>query len=220
MASKMRDTGSDVAAGSISGTAATPILTDAICNLSRSDGETYRNAAQADGSLLRDGEMLEYRPSIAISIAAIVLGLAGCAATPGEVSQKEPIAATNSENSVALKGYDPVAYFTTHTARQGDDRYSYNWHGVTWKFISEENREKFIGSESHYAPQYGGYCAFAISRGLIADIDPNSWAVIDDKLYLNNNPFAQQLWNQDRTGNIAAGDRNWPLVPKEPMPSQ
>jgi hypothetical protein len=158
--------------------------------------------------------------SLGASIAAIIFGLAGCAASPGQVSQTEPIAATNSENGAALKGYDPVAYFLTHSAQKGSDRYTYDWHGVTWKFISEENRAKFIGAESHYAPQYGGYCAFAISRGLIADVDPNSWAVVDDKLYLNNNPFAHELWNQNRPGNIAAGDQNWPLVPKQSTPNQ
>jgi hypothetical protein len=146
----------------------------------------------------------------------VTLLLAGCAATPGLVSQKEPVAPLNSENGVALKGYDAVAYFADKSPKKGSDQITYAWDGLTWKFVSEGNRKQFAAQPAHYAPQYGGYCAFAVSRGLIADVDPNSWAVVDDRLYLNNNAFAHQLWSEDRPGNISAGDRNWPLVPKQP----
>ncbi len=126
-------------------------------------------------------------------LVAIALSLAGCAATPGRVSQTTPIAPINTENGVALKGYDAVAYFADKTARKGSDQITYSWQGLTWKFVSDDNRRLFAAQPAHYAPQYGGYCAFAISRGLIADVDPNSWAVVDDRLYLNNNPFAHEL---------------------------
>ncbi len=72
---------------------------------------------------------------------------------------------------------------------------------------SSPTPEKFL-------PQYGGYCAYAISLNLIADIEPEDWAIVNGKLYLNNGFFAQALWSFDKSGNVARGDRNWPLVPK------
>src|SRR5882762_4534447 len=70
-------------------------------------------------------------------------------------------------------------------------------------------------STSSPAPA-ANYCAFAVSRGTTADADPHQWAVVDGKLYVNNNAFAKKLWDQDRPGNIVAGDANWPLIPKRP----
>ena len=77
-----------------------------------------------------------------------------------------------------------------------------------------ENRQRFVAAPEKFQPQYGGYCAFAIALNQIADIDPDKWAIVDNKLYLNNNFISQTLWSFDKTGNIARGDHNWPLVPK------
>jgi hypothetical protein len=63
-------------------------------------------------------------------------------------------------------------------------------------------------------PQYGGYCAYAIALNKIADIEPEEWEIVNDKLYLNNGFLAQTLWSLDKSDNIAKGDQNWPLVPK------
>jgi hypothetical protein len=160
--------------------------------------------------------MFDQLPLVRMTFVALVLALAGCAATSGHVTQKEPVPEINMQQGVALKGYDPVAYFSNHAPTKGTDQLTYSWRGLTWKFASAENRDAFAHTPEHYAPEFGGYCAFAISRGQIADIDPNSWAVVGDKLYLNNNPFAQEFWDQDRPGNIEAGNVNWPLVPKIP----
>ena len=141
--------------------------------------------------------------------------LAACAATPGKVSQTEPVPPINTRDAIALKGYDPVAYFLDGKPQSGDATYSYRWQDVTWQFASSQHRDAFAADPTRYAPQFGGYCAFAVSRGMIADIDPDQWAIVDHKLYLNNNAFAHKLWNQDRTGNIAAGNVNWPLIPKK-----
>jgi hypothetical protein len=140
-----------------------------------------------------------------------------CAATPGEVSQTRPVYELNLRQGVALKGYDPVAYYTDGAAAIGDPAISYQWQGATWLFSSAEHREAFKADAAHYAPQFGGYCAFAVSRGTTADADPHQWAVVDGKLYVNNNAFAKKLWDQDRPGNIVAGDTNWPLIPKQPL---
>ena len=146
---------------------------------------------------------------------AASLAVSACA-TDGMVSQREPVMPTNAENGLAVKGYDPVSYFSDMRPVPGNPAIATRWHGATYQFASNEHRQAFLADPGHYAPQYGGFCAFAISRGTIADIDPSEWAVVNDHLYLNNNAVAQRIWNLDRPGNIRAGDRNWPLVPKLP----
>jgi len=137
-----------------------------------------------------------------------------CAATPGKVSQTRPVDELNLEKGVALKGYDPVAYYADGAPAVGDPGITYQWQGATYLFSTAEHREAFKADPAHYAPQFGGYCAFAVSRGTTADADPHQWAIVDGKLYVNNNAFARKLWDQDRPGNIVAGDANWPLIPK------
>jgi YHS domain-containing protein len=143
--------------------------------------------------------------------------VAACAATPGKVSQTRPVDELNLRQGVALKGYDPVAYYADGAPAAGDPAITYQWQGATWLFSTVEHREVFKADPAHYAPQFGGYCAFAVSRGTTADSDPNQWAIVDGKLYVNNNAFAKKLWDQDRPGNIVAGDANWPLIPKRPL---
>ena len=132
----------------------------------------------------------------------------------GAASAGSPIAAVNTEHGLAIKGYDPVAYFTTGEPTPGLAQFSAIYKGATYRFASAENRDRFIAAPEKFVPQYGGYCAYAISLNKIADIDPEEWAIIKDKLYLNNGFLAQTLWSFDKSGNIARGDQNWPLVPK------
>jgi YHS domain-containing protein len=147
----------------------------------------------------------------------VVLSLGACAATPGKVSVTRPVPAVNATRSVALESYDPVAYFLDGAPVKGNDRYVRQWHGVQWKFASPAHKEEFMANPERYAPQFGGYCAYAVSRGFTANGDPHQWAIVDGKLYLNNNAFAMKEWNQDRDGNIEAGQVNWPLIPKQPL---
>jgi YHS domain-containing protein len=130
-----------------------------------------------------------------------------------------PIAAVNTERGLAIKGYDPVSYFTTGKPTLGLAQFSTTYKGATYRFVSAEDRNRFIAAPEKFVPQYGGYCAYAISLNKIADIDPDEWAIVNNKLYLNNNFLSQTLWSFDKSGNIVKGDRNWPLVPKlgEPM---
>jgi YHS domain-containing protein len=132
----------------------------------------------------------------------------------GGASADPPIAAVNTENGWAIKGYDPVAYFTTGKPTPGVAQFTTTHKGVTYRFASAENRARFIATPEKFVPQYGGYCAYAIALNRIADIDPDEWAIVDDKLYLNNGFLAQTLWSLDKSGNIAKGNQNWPLVPK------
>ena len=125
-----------------------------------------------------------------------------------------PITPVNTEQGLAVKGYDPVTYFTTGQPTPGLAQFSTSYKGVTYRFASAENRDRFIATPEKFVPQYGGYCAYAISLNKIADIDPEQWAIVNDKLYLNNGFLAKSLWSLDKTSNIARGDHNWPLVPK------
>ena len=132
----------------------------------------------------------------------------------GVASADSPIAAVNTENGWAIKGYDPVAYFTTGKPTPGTAQFTTTYKGAAYRFASAENRARFIAAPEKFVPQYGGYCAYAIALNQIADIEPDQWAIVNDKLYLNNGFLAQTLWSFDKSGNITRGDRNWPLVPK------
>jgi YHS domain-containing protein len=125
-----------------------------------------------------------------------------------------PIAAVNTENGWAIKGYDPVAYFITGKPTPGMAQFATTYKGANYRFASAENRARFIAAPEKFVPQYGGYCAYAIALNQIADIEPDQWAIVNDKLYLNNGFLAQTLWSFDKSGNITRGDHNWPLVPK------
>src|ERR1043165_4499059 len=86
---------------------------------------------------------------------------------------------------LAIRGYDPVAYYQQSAPAKGSSQYRYQWQGATWLFASAENRDRFQAEPEHYAPQYGGYCAYAVSKGRTASIDPEAWKIVDGKLYLN-----------------------------------
>jgi YHS domain-containing protein len=132
----------------------------------------------------------------------------------GAAFADSPISAINTEYGLAIKGYDPVSYFTTGTPTPGVAQFSTTYKGATYRFVSAENRDRFLATPEKFLPQYGGYCAYAISLNKIADVDPEEWAIVNNKLYLNNGFFAQSLWSLDKSGNIAKGDQNWPLIPK------
>ena len=119
---------------------------------------------------------------------------------------------TESASGLAIRGTDPVAYFTEGKAVKGNGEYESEWQGATWRFASAENQELFENDPEAYAPQYGGYCAKALSEGNVVSIDPEAWKIVENKLYLNYSPEVQQQWIQDIPGNIAKADTNWPDV--------
>lgn len=120
----------------------------------------------------------------------------------------------NTHGGAALKGYDPVAYFTQKQPVKGMAQFSYQWMNAKWLFASAEDRDKFAASPEQYAPQYGGYCAYAVSQGHTAPVDPEAWTILDGKLYLNYSKGVQKKWDQDRAGYIQKADRNWPGLHK------
>lgn len=117
-----------------------------------------------------------------------------------------------AEDGVAIRGADPVAYFTEEAYVPGSDEFTYDWQGATWQFASAENRDKFASDPEQYAPQYGGFCAWAVSQGYTASVDPTAWKVVEGKLYLNYDARIQNRWANDIPGNIAKANANWPAV--------
>ncbi|WP_416670315.1 YHS domain-containing (seleno)protein [Egbenema bharatensis] len=117
-----------------------------------------------------------------------------------------------SSDGVAIRGTDPVAYFREGRPVAGSESFSYEWGNATWWFSSAENRDLFASDPERYAPEYGGFCAWAVSQGYTAPIDPNAWKIVDDRLYLNANTGIQRRWERDIPGNIDKADQNWPGI--------
>ena len=115
-------------------------------------------------------------------------------------------------DKLAIHGYDAVAYFTDGRAVAGSKEFSQEYGGAVYLFASSEHREAFAADPAKYAPQYGGFCAYAVAKGSTADIDPDAWTVKDGKLYLNYSKTVRLLWRQDIDGNIAKADANWPKI--------
>lgn len=112
----------------------------------------------------------------------------------------------------AIDGTDPISYFDEGRPIEGKSEFSHEWNGATWYFTSAENRDRFIATPQKYAPQYGGYCAWAVSQGYTASTDPEAWKIVDGKLYLNYSKSVQTTWEKDVPGNISSANANWPKV--------
>ncbi len=137
---------------------------------------------------------------ILLSISGALFLLSGCGGSTADRSQSAKI---------AIEKYDPVAYFTSNEAITGKDSYTYPWHNKIWYFSSAENRDLFAANPGNFAPQYDGYCAWAMSEGRKAETDPEVWRIVDGKLYLNCSKAAYEKWRKDIPGNIKKADRNW-----------
>jgi YHS domain-containing protein len=115
----------------------------------------------------------------------------------------------NDKKGAAISGYDAVAYFTQGKAVKGSKKFSAQYLGKKWRFSSQEHKVLFEASPDKYAPQYGGYCAFAIANDKLAPIDPQAFTVVNNKLYLNYSKSVRKRWAKDIPGYIADGDENW-----------
>ncbi|MEM9163317.1 MAG: YHS domain-containing (seleno)protein [Cyanobacteria bacterium P01_F01_bin.4] len=121
-------------------------------------------------------------------------------------------AAIFAEDGIAIRGADPVAYFTEGDYVPGSAEYTHEWGGATWQFASAENRDLFASNPEQYAPEYGGFCAYAVSQNTTAPIEPTAWKIVEGKLYLNYNDKIQNKWAKDIPGYISKADENWPGV--------
>ena len=118
-------------------------------------------------------------------------------------------------NGKAIKGYDPVAFFTEKAPVIGSEKFTYQWKGATWYFSDENHLDQFKKDPETYAPQYGGYCAYGTSQGHKAPTETDTWTVKDGKLYFNYNQDVKQTWDKDQEGFIKLADQHWPKIKNE-----
>ncbi|MDI7864450.1 hypothetical protein MRS76_21175 [Rhizobiaceae bacterium n13] len=145
---------------------------------------------------------------------AAALGAAALFLSVVPTASGEEVVNTGYFGDVAIKGYDPVAYFTVNEAIEGSPEYSYHWLGANWRFASAENRDLFKKDPARYAPQYGGYCADGVSFGTVTtNIDPKAWRIIDGKLYLSYDPGAAEglVTNPNK---VVESQKHWSEVQK------
>ena len=112
-------------------------------------------------------------------------------------------------NGVGLRGFDPVAYFTEGKPVKGDTKFSSSYGGATYEFKSAENKAAFDKEPAKYVPQYGGYCAMAMTMGKLEDADPNFFLVHDGKLLVQRNEKAHMMFMKDPSGNHQKADQQW-----------
>ncbi len=115
-----------------------------------------------------------------------------------------------SNSDFVIGGYDVVAYFTQNAPVKGSEEFEYQWSDSRWLFSSKENLELFAANPEKYAPQYGGYCAWAVAHDDTAKINPSQFSIIDDKLYLNYDARIQKKWKKDTKKYIVDGNELWP----------
>jgi hypothetical protein len=120
-------------------------------------------------------------------------------------------------DGLALRGYDPVAYFEANLPVKGTSANAYTYKGSKFQFVTAANRKKFAADPEKYAPQYGGYCALGTANGYKVKTEPDAFKVVDGKLYLNYDRKVLELWTKDQPGYISRANQNWPEVSKQPM---
>jgi YHS domain-containing protein len=144
---------------------------------------------------------------------AAALAVSGGALLPVAPAQAaDDLIYTGVFSNTAVGGYDTVAYHTVGEPVRGSRDFSTQWSGAEWRFSSQENLDLFLADPAGYAPQYGGYCAWAMAEGYTAKGDPEFWRIVDGKLYLNFNQEIQDRWETDIPGFITAADANYPAI--------
>lgn len=151
------------------------------------------------------------RPSTLLLAAALLTSGLGYV-MPASVALADGYQVNVDAQGLAIHGYDPVAYFTDGKAVAGDAALTAAHDGATYRFASAAHRDAFIADPGRYLPQYGGYCAWAVSQGYTAAGNPQNWRIVDGRLYLNYNTEIQHRWETDIPGNISSANTNWPGV--------
>lgn len=137
---------------------------------------------------------------------AVVLGaVIGASAHAGS-----PEINVDNPQKVAVHGFDIMSYWRDGEPKEGHTDISFDYRGAKWLFSSTDNRDAFAANPDKFAPKYGGYCAYAASRGYVANIDVNAWRIYKDRLYLNYSIGVGKRWAKEIDANIAKADENWP----------
>lgn len=153
--------------------------------------------------------MLDRRSFIHLAATALAAGLTGAGAH-AEISR--PVNTLGSPEGLAIRGYDPVAYFRDGGPRLGKPEFSVRHGGAVWRFASAEHKALFEADPERYLPAYGGFCAYGTSRGYLVKIEPEAWSIVDGKLYLNYDLGVRETWAGRTKTYIARADGNWPRL--------
>jgi len=147
----------------------------------------------------------------ALSTRRAVIGFACAALLALAVA---PARADDAQKSyrLAIKGYDPVAYFTEGKAVAGRPEFELVWNESRWRFASAAHRDRFRADADRYAPQYAGYCALGIAKGEKYEVDPKMWTIVDGKLYLNFDREIREDWRKHKIANIRKADSRWQAI--------
>lgn len=121
-----------------------------------------------------------------------------------------PVNTLSSAEEVAIRGYDPVAYFRDGGPRPGKPEFSVSHGGATWRFANAEHKALFEADPQRYLPAYGGFCAYGTSRGYLVKIEPEAWSIVDGRLYLNYDLGVRKTWLGDTKKYIARAEVGWP----------
>lgn len=154
--------------------------------------------------------MLDRRSFARLAGAALVAAAFATGATAGELPL--PVNTLGSPDGVAIRGYDPVAYFRDGAPRLGKPEFSVRRGSATWRFASAEHKALFEADPERYLPAYGGFCAYGTSRGYLVKIEPEAWSIVDGRLYLNYDLGVRETWARRTKTYIARADGNWPRL--------
>jgi hypothetical protein len=152
-----------------------------------------------------EASMARYFRTIVIAFAGVLL--AAAPALAGELVNKDG-------DNIAIKGYDPVAYFTEGRPVPGRSAFEHEWQNAIWRFASAAHRELFASAPDKYAPRYGGFCAGAMALGFKSPIDPEAWVIVDGRLYLNYDKGGRNEFAAEPAPQIAKADANWERLGK------
>jgi hypothetical protein len=145
-----------------------------------------------------------------IGLAAAALAAANEAKAKTEVPR--PVNTLGSPDGIAIRGYDPVAYFRDGGPRLGKPEFSVRHGDALWRFASAEHKALFEADPERYLPAYGGFCAYGTSRGYLVKIEPEAWSIVDGRLYLNYDLGVRDTWLVRTKTYIARADGNWPRL--------
>ena len=148
--------------------------------------------------------------ALLVSLAVAAVSLFTLAIDSAHADQ--PPVYTGALSNVAAGGYDVVAYFTEGRPVRGAAAHRILHQGAEYRFATAENLARFRANPGSYTPQYGGYCAWAVSQGYTAAGNPQNWRIVDGRLYLNYNSEIQRRWEGDIPGHISRANGNWPRV--------
>jgi hypothetical protein len=153
-------------------------------------------------------EMIMRLSFMGLTLAA--LSIAATAPAPAATTPAPEISV--AADGLAARGYDVTGYFLHGKAVRGSAMHQLEYKGATWRFETADGLARFKADPAAFAPQFGGYCAWAVSQGYVAPGDPEQWKIVDGKLYLNFNARAKELWEADQQDAIRRGHANWPGV--------